>query len=98
MNRLIKLGIEMILKVEPLNDPELEKERYDKCRSCDKYDAKNDKCSVCGCFMEIKTPLKYNINPKKMGRVEITHCPLGKWDDKDIANQYRQLDGLEPLP
>lgn len=97
MNRLIKLGIEMALKVEPLEDKELEDWRMDQCRGCDRYDAENDKCKECGCFMEIKTGLKYNHNPKKWGRVEVTHCPLGRWNDLEIANSYRKVDGLEPL-
>lgn len=91
------MGIEMALKVEPLDDPKKTEWRKEQCRKCDKYDAENDKCTVCGCFIDIKSELKYNHNPKKWGRIEITHCPLGKWDDMDIANMYRKVDGLEPL-
>lgn len=34
---------------------EVKKERLEICRSCDKYLPKTDQCSVCHCFMGIKT-------------------------------------------
>lgn len=97
MNILIKKGIELALKVEPLDDKILENERLDTCKKCENYDINNDKCGVCGCYMEIKVGLKYNRNPKKGGRIEITHCPMGKWNDIETANVYRKIDGLSSL-
>lgn len=97
MNILIKKGIELALKVEPLDNEELEQFRMETCKSCEHYNKDNDKCGVCGCFMEIKTGLKYNRNPKKLGRIEITHCPEGKWNDVRTANAYRKIDGLNEL-
>lgn len=46
--------------------------------------------------MDIKTKLEVYRNAKKL-RNEITHCPLGKWGDKQIANIYRKIDGKELL-
>lgn len=61
------------------------------CRACPKYDADRDKCTVCKCFMEIKTMAKTHWNPEKM-RTEITHCPDGRWGDAEIANYYKLFD------
>lgn len=88
VDRVIKKGIELVLTVEPLNDDELREKRYNTCKSCEFYKPDSDQCSICGCFMEIKTKLKTNINPTN-GQIEITHCPKGKWDDSDIANYYK---------
>lgn len=61
------------------------------CKGCPEYDAGRDKCGICGCFMEIKTGAKTHFNPDKL-RVEITHCPDGRWGDLEIANYYKLFD------
>jgi len=53
------------------------------CANCDKNIS--GKCQICGCYLEIKWETKVNFNPKKL-KNEITHCPLGKWEDKLIVN------------
>lgn len=94
-NEFVKSGAKLFLSVEDLDDPKEFNRRWDICKkSCNSYDPKNDKCTVCGCFMEVKASLLNNRNPKKSGRVEQTHCPLAKWGDKEIANYYREMDGL----
>jgi len=77
-------------------DPITEENRMSICRGCDKADLANDKCLQCGCFLSLKTAAKTNWRPSK-NRNEITHCPLGKWSDKEVANAYRTLDGLPIL-
>lgn len=77
-------------------DEGVQKRRFAVCLGCKMFDPENVKCKQCGCFLEVKTECKTNFNPKRL-RTEITHCPLGKWNDKKIANQYRALDGFEPL-
>jgi len=72
------------------------KERMSICFGCEKRDKKANKCLECGCFLDLKTAAATNWNPKKM-RNEITHCPLGKWYDLEIANEYRRIDGKELL-
>lgn len=37
------------------------------CNSCDKYNQSQNRCSLCGCFLSIKTKYK------------AWHCPIGKW-------------------
>lgn len=100
---MIKKIIKEVLKVAPV-DEETQKWRYDICKSCEhfsgfdnEHENQNDKCGICKCYMEIKTGLKYNRNPKKGFRMEETHCPMGKWNDTAIANLYRERDGEELL-
>ncbi|HLS53263.1 MAG TPA: hypothetical protein VK031_04770 [Tissierellaceae bacterium] len=93
---MIKKAIKGVLSVKPLDNDQEVKIRYDICKQCEFYDAESDKCTICKCFMEIKTGLEVNINPIKL-RKEVTHCPKGYWGDKEIANLYRERDGLDPL-
>jgi hypothetical protein len=74
-------------------DPITADQRMLICRGCNKADLENDKCLQCGCFLSLKTGAKTNWRPSK-SRNEITHCPLGKWGDLEIANAYRIIDGL----
>lgn len=85
------------LTIEKTENIELIKTRMSICEGCPSFDKEKKKCLECGCFMEIKTTLLKHRNPKKKGRVEITHCPLGKWGDKEIANKYRIEDNKEIL-
>ena len=66
------------------------------CLTCKHRNEKKNKCKVCGCYLDLKTKAAENWNPKKL-RIEITHCPLGKWNDLDVANEYRKLDGEQPI-
>ena len=72
------------------------KERIEVCFKCENRDPENEKCKVCGCFLDLKTTTEINWNVKR-NRQEVTHCPLGKWNDLEIANEYRKTDGLGPL-
>jgi len=42
-------------------------ERLDICKSCPELIKLTSTCKKCGCFMKLKTHLKY------------AECPLGKW-------------------
>lgn len=97
MNKFIRDGIKEALTIEPMEDTAEIERRYAICKACPLYNAKKDQCTVCKCYMEQKTQLKYNRNPQKGFRIEETHCPMGYWGDKDIANLYRERDGLELL-
>lgn len=92
--KILKLAAQS-LPVEYVSEG-VAKRRMKVCLNCEKFNPDTVKCRQCGCFLEIKTGCKTNFNPKKL-RTEITHCPLGRWNDKKIANQYRALDGLELL-
>jgi len=63
--------------------------RLNVCNSCEFLREKErmKTCAVCGCFLELKAASLININHHKR-RIEITHCPMGKWNDKWIVNEY----------
>lgn len=46
---------------------DLQKERYDKCKSCEYYVKFTTQCKKCGCI----TKLKVTLDNQK--------CPIGKW-------------------
>ena len=37
------------------------------CRGCEKFEPKQERCTLCGCFMQLKT------------RLRSQSCPIGKW-------------------
>lgn len=98
-NKVLAKVAGMVLEVEPLNDDELKAERVRICEGnagvC--FDVDNRKCKICGCYIDAKSGIKINRNPDKGMRSEVTHCPLGKWDDMDLVNHYRLMDGLKTL-
>lgn len=57
----------------PKSSQNLINDRYKICISCDKFDAKDSICTICGC----------NINNKKMFLNKLAwadqSCPLNKW-------------------
>ncbi|HNC36748.1 MAG TPA: hypothetical protein PLD32_09285 [Saprospiraceae bacterium] len=98
-NKVLSKVAGLVLEVEPLTDDVLRQDRLRKCEGnaglC--FDAENRRCKICTCYVEAKASIKVNRNPLKGMRHEVTHCPLGKWDDKGLANHYRELDGLPLL-
>lgn len=86
-----------LFTVKLLNDEILEAKRKGVCEenagSC--FDAEGRRCNHCTCPIDAKAGLLFNKNSRKWFRIELTHCPLGKWDDKDIANYYRKMDGKD---
>lgn len=95
LDDILHLAAEKIIVKEKVS-PEVSKERYALCLECSHRDKVADKCTVCGCFLDLKTGAKINWNALK-NRNEITHCPLGKWNDLETANTYRKLDGKEEI-
>lgn len=86
-----RLAAATMLVREKVDDPTLAAWRMSICRSCDQFDAEHIKCRVCGCWLELKTESKVNRSPKRpLG--EVTHCPLGKWNDEEIAAYYHAQD------
>lgn len=95
LNQIGEVAARTLLQLEKVDD-ETKSFRFSVCVECDKRDVEANRCKVCKCYLAVKTGTKENINPKK-GRREITHCPLGKWGDLAIANEYRKIDGLPLL-
>jgi hypothetical protein len=101
-NRILHLAASKAIVKERLNNPEQTAIRALTCADCPhRVKAENpadQKCGVCGCFLSLKTIAATNYNPKVLPpRSELTHCPLGKWGDLEIANTYREMDGKTPL-
>lgn len=94
-NKIGELLAKTALQVSAV-DNKTTNERMAVCLQCDKRDVEANRCKICKCYLAVKTNTAENLNPLK-GRYEITHCPLGKWNDLEIANEYRKIDGLPPL-
>jgi hypothetical protein len=95
MQDLLKLAADKVLVKEQV-EQDVADMRWQTCWPCENMDHENKTCKICGCFIELKIWAKVSRSPQRpMG--EITHCPIGKWQDKDIANHYRELDGKPPL-
>ena len=90
-----KIAAATVLVMEHVDQPTAQA-RMDVCDTCEWNDRASKKCSICGCFLENKVWSKISRSkPRPLG--ELTHCPRGKWNDKDIADHYRALDGIAPL-
>lgn len=76
MNDILKAIVGAVLEEGKTTD-EIRNDRIAICNNCDFR--KGEKCGVCGCFYELKAEMDFNKNPKKMFRVEKTHCPEGFW-------------------
>lgn len=94
-NKAIHLIASKLIVREDVSEQEA-KDRMSVCFTCPKRNEKENVCDVCGCFLDLKTGAKTNWNARQM-RTEITHCPMGKWNDKETANLYREIDGKELL-
>lgn len=94
-NKALHLLAEKLIVKEQVDGDEAAR-RFRVCVGCEYRNEKENVCDVCGCFLDLKTTAKTNWNAKKL-RNEITHCPLGKWNDKKTANVYRGMDGKELL-
>jgi hypothetical protein len=81
---------EHLLTKEKMTDQSIIDFRLQTCNSCPN-NIKGD-CRICWCMIDIKIKSKVNINPFHL-HLEETHCPLGKWNDKEIANHYRKIQG-----
>lgn len=96
MQRVLELLAGALFLIEHVEEP-TRVMREARCEDCDFRDKQENRCKVCKCFLAVKQKSKENRNPQRL-RNEVTHCPHGKWNDKDIANEYRQIDGLPLLP
>lgn len=88
IQKVLRYGADVALPVERVDEVTREL-RLAICKGCERYANEDDKCLECGCFMTVKTGSLTHRNPAKGMRVEVTHCPLGKWGDKEIADFYK---------
>lgn len=94
-NEILTAIAKEVLVVERMDDIDLVNWRKRQCEKniCAYFNAKDRMCMKCECYVDAKTVMKINNNPHKMMRHEITHCPEGMWNDKDIVNLYKYQDG-----
>jgi hypothetical protein len=86
-----------LLVTEYLTDRTVINMRQKRCKGnptdgtppCMFYNEARDQCKVCKCFIKEKSEAKLNYDPLRNGEIVITHCPMGYWDDNDIAELYR---------
>lgn len=60
---------------------EVYKERISICKTCDKYDELENRCTDCGCYLPAKA------------RVILDSCPLDKWgsDENSWENKFDEI-------
>ena len=90
---ILKKGAKALLSVEEHGNDSLTASRLEVCFSCDKYREDSGTCGVCGCYMDVKATLLTFRNPKELGRIDLTYCPLGKWGDSFIPTLNDILHG-----
>lgn len=95
VDEILRLAAKKTLVIEEVSE-EIRLQRIATCEGCERFNSEHRKCLECGCYIDVKAGCKNNRNPKKL-RFEITHCPLGKWGDKETANEYRRIDGKQLL-
>ena len=54
------------------------------CKACPKYRAPTRQCSVCGCFVDIKSTM-----PNQ-------YCPEGKWENGNKPNKNAASNRSNP--
>ena len=60
--------VQRVAQGNSLNISDADKEkRLSICKSCEFYDAGQERCSRCGCYLKVKTYLKAE------------KCPVGRW-------------------
>mgnify|MGYP003346840499 CR=1 FL=1 len=61
---------------------EVQSQRMEVCKSCEKYDETQNRCVECGCFLEHKT------------RFSLDSCPLNKWGESKEDWMKEKFDTL----
>lgn len=87
-----KSAADGLLAVEKHGDQELADFRMSKCNECPHMELENGEpvCGICGCYLDIKIHCLTNRDFK--GRLQVTHCPIGRWGDKELAETNGAID------
>lgn len=85
---LIEKAAKGLLVVEEIDDLTAQM-RMAICTGCERFNSERTTCDECGCFLNIKTKSRTNRRLSD-GKIEITHCPLGKWFDHEVVEFYKK--------
>jgi hypothetical protein len=84
------LAINLVVKKKHLNIAVKQFREY-RCRSCP-YFNENITCQKCSCLLDVKwTALTNRVTVMDIEQIELTHCPVGRWNDIDIAEFYNHI-------
>jgi hypothetical protein len=89
VNSVIKDIIGRIMITERVSDQKIVEKRLRICHNCPGGYLKGPSCIVCDCFVELKA--ESLTNRTGLGTYEVTHCPMGYWGDKEIADYYKSI-------
>lgn len=56
------------------------------------FNSKDRICTKCECYIDAKATMEIHTNPAKGFRSQVTHCPLGLWNDLEIAIDWAIKD------
>lgn len=87
LTKQLKALAKNIIVVDELTDQWLIDFRINTCMGCEKISENKETCTMCNCYVEVKAESLTN-RVKKLREIQVTHCPLGKWGDEDIAREY----------
>ena len=63
---------------------ETQLERFEICKSCERFEADANRCKVCGCYVKPKVSMTYET------------CPIGKWkQDESSFDQWLQEGAVD---
>lgn len=80
---------EKLLVKEKHHSIVIENYRRSQCLKCEYYNEKDIQCNRCKCLLDVKW--KSLVNRKvTTGKLEITHCIEGRWNDADLAKFYNK--------
>lgn len=80
MNKVVKFRNAVIRWTlgDTFVSPEIQAERLSECNKCPHL--KDERCSFCKCFVEVKSEMKTNFD-LKTGKFVVTTCPDNRWKD-----------------
>lgn len=87
ITRAKRLIAEQLIVESKVSD-EVARWRMSICLNCEHRNEADNTCKLCGCFLDLKAKSEVNYSLKRL-RSEITHCPDGRWNDKEVAEFYK---------
>lgn len=89
VKNFVKESVQFIKEGAPVCSEQEYKERITICSTCDKYNAKKQTCTICGCFMPAKAGWKTSEcpdTPKKWEKL------IGKKEEEVFIGRQRGIE------